>query len=156
MKSIALAATAAVLLSLGAVAVPTAAQARPLVDVQFAPSQARPLVDVQFAPSQVQPLVNVQYAPPPPPRFERVPPPRQGYVWAPGHYEWRGNRYVWMRGTWVQARPGYVYRAPQWRERDGRWEYRRGDWERGQMRRDRDHDGVPDRFDSRPNNPNRY
>lgn len=137
MKSIALAATATALVSFGVLAVPAAAQAQPLVSVQFT------------SPPQVQPLVNVQYAPPPPARFERVPPPRQGYVWAPGHYEWRGNRYVWMRGTWVRARPGYVYRAPQWRERDGRWVYRRGDW-------DRDRDGVPDRFDRRPNNPNRY
>ncbi|MET3443393.1 hypothetical protein ABIC94_004186 [Variovorax paradoxus] len=86
--------------------------------------------------------------PPPPPRSERTPPPRRGYVWAPGHYEWRGGRHVWVRGMYVRARPGYAYRAPEWRERDGRWEYRRGQW-------DRDGDGVPNRHDRRPNNPNR-
>ncbi|MDQ0573758.1 hypothetical protein QFZ42_005592 [Variovorax paradoxus] len=86
--------------------------------------------------------------PPPPPRSERVPPPRRGYVWAPGHYEWRSGRHVWVRGMYVRARPGYAYRAPEWRERDGRWEYRRGEW-------DRDGDGVPNRRDRRPDNPNR-
>ena len=35
--------------------------------------------------AEAQPVV-IQVAPPPP-RFERVPPPRRGYVWAPGHYE---------------------------------------------------------------------
>jgi hypothetical protein len=50
---------------------------------------------------------------------------------------------------WVRARPGYAYRPPEWRERDGRWEYRRGYW-------DRDRDGVPNRYDRRPDNPNRY
>jgi hypothetical protein len=96
--------------------------------------------------AQAQPVV-IQVAPPPP-RFERVPPPRRGYVWAPGHYEWRGGRHVWVRGVYVQARPGYAYRAPEWRENNGRWEYNRGRW-------DRDGDGVPDRYDRRPNNPNR-
>ncbi|MDB5730739.1 MAG: putative signal peptide protein, partial [Variovorax sp.] len=120
MKKIALAATAAALLSLGSVAIPTAAQA--------------------------QGYVYVQQMAPPPPRFERMPPPRQGYVWVPGHHVWRGDRYIWARGTWIRARPGYAYRVPQWREHEGRWEYRRGDWERGH---DRDRNRVPDRFDHR-------
>jgi WXXGXW repeat (2 copies) len=30
----------------------------------------------------------------PPPRNEVMPPPRHGYVWAPGHWEWRGHHYV--------------------------------------------------------------
>jgi len=97
--------------------------------------------------AHAQPGVYVE-VPPPPPRYERPPPPRRGYVWAPGHYEWRGGRHVWVRGMYVRARPGYAYRAPEWRERDGRWEYRRGQW-------DRDGDGVPNRHDRRPNNPNR-
>ena len=36
----------------------------------------------------------------------------------------------------------------KWRERGGRWEYDRGRW-------DRDGDGVPNRYDRRPNNPYR-
>lgn len=115
---------AATLLSLGAVAVPTTAQAQPVINVQIG-------------------------HPPPPPRAERMPPPRRGFVWAPGHWEARRGQYVWAPGHWVKARPGYAYRAPEWRERGGRWEYNRGRW-------DRDGDGVPNRHDRRPNNPNRY
>jgi hypothetical protein len=122
LAKITMAAGAAALLSVGAFTVPTAAQA--------------------------QPVVNVQFGPPPPPRVERVPPPRRGYVWAPGHWEWRRGGHVWVGGTWVKARPGYAYRAPEWRERDGRWEYNRGRW-------DRDRDGVPNRYDRNPNNPYR-
>ncbi len=118
-----LATGAAALLSFGALALPTAAQA--------------------------QPVINVQIGPPPPPRVERVPPPRRGYVWAPGHWEARRGQHVWVRGEWIRARPGYAYRAPEWRERDGRWEYRSGRW-------DRDRDGVPNRYDRRPNNPYRH
>lgn len=92
--------------------------------------------------------VRVQYGPPPPPRYEAAPPPRRGMVWVPGHWEWRGHRHVWMQGYWVKARPGHVYREPRWVERHGRWEMRRGGW-------DRDGDGVPNRYDRRPNNPYR-
>lgn len=122
MKKLALAFSigAASLLSAGALTVPTAAQAQPVV--------------IQVAP--------------PAPRFERVPPPRRGYVWAPGHYEWRGGRHAWVGGVWVRERPGYAYRAPQWRQDGGRWQYSAGRW-------DRDGDGVPNRYDRSPNNPYR-
>ena len=119
--AIAFSVAAASLLSVGALTVPVAAQAQPAVTIQVAP---------------------------PAPRYERVPPPRRGYVWAPGHYEARGGRYVWIRGDYVRARPGYAWRAPEWRENGGRWEYNAGRW-------DRDGDGVPDRRDRRPNNPYR-
>jgi hypothetical protein len=119
--TLSLATCAAALLPLGAMTLPTAAQAQPAVWIRTAP---------------------------PPPRAERIPPPRRGYVWAPGHYEWRGGRHVWIGGSYVRARPGYAYRPPEWRERDGRWEYRSGRW-------DRDGDGVPNRYDRRPNNPYR-
>ncbi|MES2261173.1 MAG: YXWGXW repeat-containing protein [Pseudomonadota bacterium] len=91
---------------------------------------------------------------PPAPRSERVPEARRGYVWAPGYWNWSGNRYVWKRGSWVRERHGYVYHAPTWQERDGRWAMQRGSWERG-PNGDRDHDGVRNRDDARPNNPNR-
>jgi hypothetical protein len=81
-------------------------------------------------------------------RAERAPPPRRGYVWVPGHWDWRGHRHLWVKGNWVRDRPGYTYRQPRWEERDGRWQMERGNWAR--TRRDR-----ANRFDSRPNNPNR-
>ncbi len=105
------------------------------------------LVIPQTASAQVS--VGVQVGTPPPPlRYERVPAPRRGYVWAPGHWEWRGNRHVWTNGVWLRERRGYAYRAPQWEQRDGRWAYNAGRW-------DRDGDGVPNRADRRPNDPYR-
>jgi len=89
---------------------------------------------------------------PPPPRNEVVPAARRGYVWTPGYWNWNGHRYVWTNGKYVKARHGYHYREPSWTETNGRWEFRRGEWSRG----DRDGDGVPNRYDDRPNNPNRH
>ena len=85
---------------------------------------------------------------PPPPRHERVPDARRGYVWAPGYWNWQGNRHVWVKGHWVKERRGYAYRANEWVEHDGRWKLRRSGW-------DRDHDGIPNSRDRHPNNPNR-
>ncbi|WP_295850069.1 YXWGXW repeat-containing protein [uncultured Xylophilus sp.] len=104
------------------------------------------LAALTAVPAQAQ--IYVQAAPPPP-RVEVVPPPRRGMVWSPGHWEWRNNRHVWVKGVWLRERPGYRYREAQWVDRGGRWEMRRGGW-------DRDGDGVPNRHDRRPNNPNRY
>lgn len=112
---------------------------------------------------------------PPPPRYERIPPPRPGYLWAPGYWEWRGHRHEWVGGRWLVERPGYRYNPPHWAEREGRWyrdeeRWERHDHERGPGRghgdrdhdgvpdrhdRDRDGDGVPNRYDRRPDNPRR-
>lgn len=102
------------------------------------------------ASAQVSGAINIRIAPPPL-RDEVVPPPRRGYVWAPGYWNWEGRRHVWHGGSWIRARPGYVYSAPTWVEHDGRWQMRRGAWARG----DRDHDGVPNAMDRRPNDPTR-
>src|SRR5437763_4055592 len=58
---------------------------------------------------------------PPAPLVERVPAPRHGYVWAPGHWEWNGHRHVWANGVWIAERPGYAYSAPAWVQRGGGW-----------------------------------
>ncbi|WP_394781078.1 YXWGXW repeat-containing protein [Undibacterium sp.] len=100
------------------------------------------------APASAEIIVRVA---PPPPRTEVVPAPRRGYLWVPGHWDWRGNQHVWARGTWIRERRGYVYQEPRWTEHEGRWHYQQGAWGRG----DRDHDGVPNAVDSRPNDPNR-
>jgi len=100
---------------------------------------------------------------PPAPRHEEVPGPRAGWVWAPGHYEYRGGEYGWTEGHWMRERSGYEYREPRWVQRgDGSWYLVGNSWEhrwderharaRG---RDFDGDGVPDRFDRFPRNPNR-
>lgn len=68
---------------------------------------------------------------PPAPRFERVPPPRAGYVWAPGYWVWnpRMRRHVWMGGHWMRVHPGYRYMPARWHQGPhGRWHFRDGYW----------------------------
>jgi hypothetical protein len=96
-------------------------------------------------PAQAEIIVNIA---PPPLRVEPVPAPRAGYVWEAGYWRWNGNRHVWVAGHWERHRAGYIYHAPQWVEHDGRWTFQSRRW-------DRDGDGVPDRVDRHPNNPNR-
>jgi YXWGXW repeat-containing protein len=108
---------------------------------------------------------------PPPPREEVVPAPRHGYVWAPGFWEWRHGHHVWVRGHWEREHRGMYWHPSRWSEREGRWVFERGHWDRERFAenrlRDRDHDGVPNRFDRdkdgdgvpnrfdrAPNNPN--
>ena len=66
---------------------------------------------------------------PPPPRYEVVPAPRPGFVWAQGHWGSDGHRHIWYPGHWVQVRPGYVYRAPAWTQGQGRWVYHAPGWD---------------------------
>jgi hypothetical protein len=77
--------------------------------------------------------------------------PRHGYVWAPGHWNWNGHRHVWAPGYWIAERPGYVYNAPVWYQDNGGWMHAAGALDRlrpGYDRgRDRDRDGVPDRYE---------
>lgn len=147
MARIALAAASLALLSLSAVAPALASPSATIVIETGTPSSYyTPVQRPALAPLQVVP-VQYHHAPPPP-RYEAVPPHRRGMAWVPGHWEWRGGRHVWIGGHWVQARPGYHYREPRWEERGGRHYMRPGGW-------DRDGDGVPNRYDRRPDNPYR-
>lgn len=104
------------------------------------------VVTAPFTPADAQ--VNITFGSPPPPvRYEAVPAPRSGYVWAPGHYELVNDQYVWRQGQWMTARPGYRYVAPAWSQVGNRWQYMPSRW-------DRDGDGVPDRYESHRNGPN--
>ena len=91
---------------------------------------------------------------PPAPREEAPPAQmRHGMVWAPGHYDWRHGQYVWVPGHMIRERQGHHWVAERWEERNGRYVMVPGRWERGMG--DRDHDGVPNRYDNHPNNPNK-
>ena len=83
---------------------------------------------------------------PPPVYREVVPAYRPGFVWVPGFWDWRYGRYHWVAGHFVRHRPGYYYDPVRWHYRGGRY-YRSGGW------RDRDGDGVPNRWDRAPHNP---
>lgn len=135
----AFAATSIALLSLLAL---TPAQAAPHATIVIQTGQPAPVY------TQNQPV----YLPaPPPPRYEAVPRARRGQVWVAGHWEWRGKRHVWAPGHWIKARKGHNYRQPQWQQNNGHWQMHGGGWDR-----DRDGDGVPNRYDRRPDNPYRH
>jgi len=114
---------------------------------------------------------------PPAPRYEVVPAPRAGFVWAPGYWAWRDGRHVWVGGHWIRERRGMYWHPDRWEQSEGRWAFKRGAWDRERFAenryehrpfgdrdrdgipnrydRDRDGDGVPNRFDRAPDNPHR-
>lgn len=104
-------------------------------------------------------VVMVQPAPPAP-MYEAVPAPREGFIWAPGHYVWDGGRYLWRPGEWVASRPGWAWQAARWEQRsDGSWHLVSGGWVRTAdvaVYRDRDGDGVINREDRFPRDPGRW
>jgi hypothetical protein len=106
------------------------------------PAAARTTVDF---------YVNV---PPPAPLYEAVPAPRAGFVWVPGYWEWRHGRHFWVGGHWLRERRGYYYAPGAWVTRGGRYYWNAPGWHR-RGGGDRDHDGVPNRYDRAPNNPYR-
>jgi hypothetical protein len=74
-----------------------------------------------------------------------------GYV-QPG-YVYTQPSYVYSQPSYVYSQPSYVYTQPNYIYYDNN--VHRGHRNRG-WSNDRDRDGVPDRFDRRPNNPRRY
>lgn len=109
---------------------------------------------------------------PPAPRVEVVPAPRANRVWVEGHYAWRGGQYAWVPGHWQGSRRGMQWEQARWEQRpDGSWVFVEGHWRRGGGqqygsyrgdgqqygwgRADNDGDGVRNRDDRFPNNPNR-
>lgn len=110
-------------------------------------------------PAAARPDVLIVREAPPPARAEKIPAARRGHEWIPGYWDWNGRRYTWVAGHHEKIRPGQMYHRPEWRKsRDG-WELDRGGWRDDKHARrgnDKDRDGVRDRADDRPNNPNRH
>jgi hypothetical protein len=101
------------------------AQRKLLVVALAAASLALPLA------SQARVDLDINIAPPAP-RYEVVPPPRVGFVWAPGFWAWDGGhrRHVWRAGHYVRERRGQHWVPDRWAEHGGRYRYERGRWER--------------------------
>ncbi len=74
--------------------------------------------------------IDVEIAPPAP-RVVEVPPPRAGFVWAPGYYRWDGHQHVWVDGRWIRERRGSHWVPEHWVAFRGRWHFEPGHWERG-------------------------
>jgi hypothetical protein len=79
--------------------------------------------------AQARVVVDVDVAPPAP-RVIVAPPPRAGFVWAPGYWFWNGHAHAWHDGYWVHERPGYHWVADTWVSRGPHYHYQRGHWER--------------------------
>ena len=74
-------------------------------------------------------FVDIDVAPPPI-RVEAVPPPRVGFVWAPGYWEYRDHAHVWVPGRWVGERRGFHWVPEHWDQRGPHWHFTPGHWER--------------------------
>ena len=66
--------------------------------------------------------------PPPVAIIETVPPPRSGYVYAPGYWAWNGDRHIWVRGRTITERPGYTWVPDRWESTGGRYRFVQGYW----------------------------
>ena len=85
------------------------------------------------APANAQAVMNLGVSigmPPPAPVYEVVPPPRVGYVWAPGYWRWEHERHVWMPGRWVEERRGYHWVPDRWDREHENWRHHEGHWDR--------------------------
>jgi hypothetical protein len=67
---------------------------------------------------------------PPAARYEAVPAPRHGYVWAPGYWAWNGRKHEWRSGRWMKERHGEHWVAQNWEHRGDRWYFHDGHWDR--------------------------
>jgi hypothetical protein len=75
-------------------------------------------------------VVDIEVAPPAP-RVVAVPPPRAGFVWAPGYYRWDGHQHVWVDGRWLRERHGMHWVPEHWDERHGHYHFEPGHWVHG-------------------------
>jgi hypothetical protein len=73
--------------------------------------------------------IEIEIAPPAP-RVVEVPPPRHGYVYAPGYWRYEGHRHVWVDGRWMKERRGQHWVADHWEPHNGHYRYEKGHWER--------------------------
>jgi hypothetical protein len=65
---------------------------------------------------------------PPPVRIETVPPPRVGYIWAPGYWSWSYHEHVWVGGRYIVERRGYHWVPDRWEQRGPHWHHVEGYW----------------------------
>jgi hypothetical protein len=67
---------------------------------------------------------------PPPLRIENMGHPRDGFVWAAGHWEWNGQAYRWVAGSWIVEHGRAHWIADQWEATGPQWRFVPGHWER--------------------------
>ena len=66
---------------------------------------------------------------PPAPKIIVAPPPRVGFVWAPGYWRWDGGQHVWVDGRWMRERHNFHWVPEHWDEgRHGHYHFVPGHW----------------------------
>jgi YXWGXW repeat-containing protein len=96
----------------------------------LAVAAAAALVFALAVPAHAQVSAEIVIGTPPPPVVvETVPPPRAGFVWAPGIWIWNGGRHVWHPGHWEAERPGAVYVPAAWIETPSGWRFVPAHWD---------------------------
>jgi len=80
-------------------------------------------------PARAQISAQIVIGTPPPAPVMVAPPPRAGYVWAPGFWGWEHGRHVWHDGYWMAARPDADFVPAQWVQVRGGWRFVPGHWE---------------------------
>jgi|HubBroStandDraft_4_1064222.scaffolds.fasta_scaffold207573_3 hypothetical protein len=86
-------------------------------------------IGVGYSARSYSAAIEIEVAPPAP-RVIVAPPPRAGFVWAPGFWAWNGHEHVWREGRWIPERRGFHWVPDRWEERHGHWRYAEGHWER--------------------------
>jgi hypothetical protein len=94
------------------------------------PAVAAALFLGAMSPAHSQVGIEIQVAPPAP-RVLVVPPPRPGFVWAPGYWRWDGYHHVWMEGRWLPERRGFHWVPEAWVPHHGHYRFVPGHWVRG-------------------------
>lgn len=107
-----------------------AAATRGLLCPLVLPALAAAMLTGAVAPAFSGVGIDIEIAPPAP-RVVAVPPPRPGFVWAPGYYRWDGHRHVWVDGHFIRERRGFHWVPEHWDERHGRYHFEPGHWEQG-------------------------
>ena len=79
-----------------------------------------------------------------------------GYGYAQPGYVYTQPSYVYTQPSYVYTQPSYVYSQPSYIYYGNRGNGHRHRMQNRGWSNDRDHDGVPNRFDRRPNNSRRY
>jgi len=100
-----------------------------------------------WAPLQANAQINVNIVvpvAPPPVIVETVPPPRVGYIWAPGYWRWNGAKHVWTVGRWEPVREGYHYQRADWSRDGDKWRFHEGGWEKEKKKKHKHHDDYDD------------
>ncbi len=96
--------------------------------MRFLPVLTSVLLMASAVPAMARVDVDIDIAPPAP-RVVEAPPPRHGYVWAPGYWNYDHGRHVWVDGRWMREKRGYHWTPDRWDQRDGHWHHEHGHWE---------------------------